>query len=187
MISTLAKRTTARVSIISTAAIISALDWCISIGTPELTADVVQRFTSSSQVNIQYISTVLVPLLPELQKWSAKNNRNMDLATRKILVTWIEKILGPCPAANSTLANQLNSLSRWTCSCHYCDCARAFLTKREQKSTRFDRIGAPSRKHLESFLGMHARDLATWDMVRTTPQGLIVRGHCPTIARLHQS
>lgn len=187
MINTLAKRTAARVSIVTTTAIISALDWCISIGEAELTNDIVERFTSSSQASAQYINTVLAPLLPELQKWSTKNNRDMNVATRKILVAWTKNVLGPLPATNPGLAAQLNNLTKWTCSCGYCNNARAFLTKKEEKSTQFYRIGAPSRKHLEGHLGVHARSLATWDMIRSTPQGLNVCGYEPRVLVLHQS
>lgn len=187
MVHVLAKRAAARVNITTIAAIIAALDWCISVGAPELTVDVAERLSSPPQANEQYISTVLVPLLPVLQKWSVKNHRNMNVAIRNILVTWTEMVLGPFPAAGSTLAAQLNNLKWWTCPCRHCQNARIFLTKKDGRTTRLLSIGAASRKHLEGHLDKHARNLATWDLIHTTPQGLTVRGHWPMIHIMQQS
>lgn len=176
MIAVLAKKTAASASIGSPQQILDALDWCLKQNVPELCDDIVQRCCAAPTSNKNYVKPVLVPLLPLLRKWAAQNKTDMDDTVRKIVVMWTEKILGLLPAANATLSTQLTNLAKWTCMCNPCSSARNFF-KREDKSTQLYRIGAPARKHVESQLAAHARGLATWDMIRTTPQGLSVRDH----------
>ena len=77
---------------------------------------------------------------------------------------------------SATRAAQLQDLARWTrtCSCDPCTRAREALTQSTERSVRIERIGAQAKKHVESKLRAHAGLLATWTMLRTTPQGLEV-------------
>lgn len=177
MITILAKKTAASVDINSAEQILDALSWCLEQNASELCDDIVQRFCAAPISNANYIKTVLVPLLPQLRKWAVQNKKNMDGTIRKVVVMWTEKVLG-LPAANSLLSTQLTSLAKWNCQCSACVLAREFLTKHQGQSTQLHRIGAPTRKHVELNLTTHARGLATWELVRTTPQSLSVRVNC---------
>lgn len=106
----------------------------------------------------------------------------------------MEYVLGRTPAPNVSLSRQLTNLARWICSCHVCKQGRVFFSKSVQGSMTLERIGAPARKHVEGYLATYARSLATWDLVRTTPQSLSVRvqlysgspRHRPTWSSLDQ-
>lgn len=160
----------------SPAVVMHVLNWCFSVQIPSLLQVAIDQFTHPAKLNAQYVRTVLVPLLPELRSWGLNNGILDSLAPafQKIVAAWNDKILGPSPQPNPSLATQLKDLAKWTCSCEHCSTAKKFLTKMAGSSTSLPRIGAPSRKHLEQQLSVHARGLATFTMIRSTPQGLTV-------------
>ena len=96
------------------------------------------------------------------------------MSFQRVMAAWTDKVLGAAPTGNAGLSEQLKGLSRWTCSCTYCNTARTFLIKTSGKSTSMTRIGAPNRKHVEQQLSAYARGVATYEMIRSTPQGLMV-------------
>ena len=161
----------------SSPAIKAALDWCVAVKYPALASVVLETVTEPAKLSVQYINTVLVPVLPELRAWGHQHRLLDKLASgfQRIMAAWTDTVLGAAPAPNLTLAGQLKGLAKWACSCQYCTVARNFLTKTAGRSTSLQRIGAPSRKHLEQQLSMYARGVATYEMIRSTPQGLTVR------------
>ena len=59
------------------------------------------------------------------------------------------------------------------CACHKgCSSAKTFLTGSAEKTLWLNRIGAPARRHVEATLSTYAGGLMTFNMIRTTPQGL---------------
>ncbi|KAI0796379.1 hypothetical protein BC629DRAFT_291461 [Irpex lacteus] len=152
--------------------IIRALDLCVTAEALDLCDDVITKCLSNTVATPEYIEEVLIPLLPELRTWADRHDRNMDVSVRAIVIAWLERVLGPQPAPDPLVANQLTSLSAWSCECQPCVDARTFLIKGEEDSTTLDRIGMQPRRHVEGFLGLHAARLASWVMLRTKPQSL---------------
>lgn len=166
-------------------AILAALDWCITMKYPALFGTVVQQFTNQEKLTKQYLTDILVPFLPELWTWALKYSALNAVAPafQRAMSAWTDVALGAPPAANATLATQLQGLARWTCSCEHCPTARAFLSQQGGPSTQLTRIGAPKRRRVEQQLLTHARSLVTFQMISTVPQGLTV-SICFTITRL---
>lgn len=157
--------------------IIRALDLCVTAEALDLCDDVITKCLSNTVATPKYIEEILIPLLPELRTWADHHDRNMDGSVRAIVIAWLERVLGPQPAPDASVANQLTSLFKWTCECLPCVDARTFLIKGEEDSMTLDRIGMQPRRHVEGFLGLHAARLASWVMLRTKPQSLKVSGH----------
>jgi hypothetical protein len=153
----------------------TVLNLCTKLKVPELCEEMFNRIdTINAQTESEtLILNVLIPLLPQLRLWASQNNRNVDSMVQKIVGTWT-KILGVAPTTDASLSNRLSVLARWTCDCQSCVNARNFLTKDASPTITLYRIGAVVRKHVEKYLTSHARGLATWDLVRSTPQSLSV-------------
>lgn len=162
--------------------VITALEWSRSRcpGRPALRVSVLQRLLESSKMtSAYYLKTLLLPLLPLLRAWGIEHGLLDTLSPvfREIALAWIVKVLGQPPTPNATLETNLATLpSRWVCSCDPCTTARAFLTTYTPGVTTKDLagIGAKNRKHLEQKLAFHVRDMATFTMIATVPQGLQV-------------
>ncbi|GBE89811.1 hypothetical protein SCP_1701360 [Sparassis crispa] len=156
--------------------VIAALECCIAIGVPEASSTILDRLLSPTVLKSNYVTSNLVPLVPALRKLAAKYKTSLSTvpfssAFRGIMLAYTEKVLGPRPADASA---KLKELQKWTCNCGECAPVRAFLTSQPEKSQTWQRIGAPRRKHVENFLQRYAWSIATWDTVRTSPQGLTV-------------
>ncbi|GJE87332.1 hypothetical protein PsYK624_034150 [Phanerochaete sordida] len=155
------------------------LDWCIAMKSPVLVPAFVQRLTSNQCLGHNSIVTnVLLPVLPDLRKRGVQHGILDALAPvfARTLSVWTDRVLGPLPTTTSAaLSAQLAGLARWTCSCYPCKRAREVLTQSPERVVRVESIGANNRKHLESKLAQYAGALATWTLLRTTPQGLEIR------------
>ena len=156
--------------------IISVLNWCSALQLPALFGLFIEQFTHPTKLNANYIKGVLVPLLPELKLWALQHNMLDTLAPAfsKIVVSWVDRVLGPSPLPNPALSLQLKNLARWSCGCTYCHITKQFLTTSPESSKSLIKIGAPNRKHVEQELAVHARGLATSTLIRQSPQGLTV-------------
>ena len=159
--------------------ITDAFYWCFAIDRPELCAILVQRLTKNAYLgHNHHVKDALLPALPDLRAWGARHNMLDVIAPvfAKTMAVWTDRVLGRLPQMSTTRAAQLQDLARWTrtCSCDPCTRAREVLTQSTERSVRIERIGAQAKKHLESKLRAHAGLLATWTMLRTTPQGLEV-------------
>ncbi|KAI9060522.1 hypothetical protein FKP32DRAFT_1595275 [Trametes sanguinea] len=157
---------------------IDALDLCFSVELPEACGFVFERLLRPPNLNVAYISTYLGSLVPELRALLAKHKTSISVEPfastfRTIMLYWVQHVMGPRPA--DTSATYLNALKSWTCNCNICPAVRTFLTSKPEDSFSWQRIGAPTRRHVESFLTSHARAIATFDTIRTTPQGLQVK------------
>ncbi|KAA1473716.1 hypothetical protein DENSPDRAFT_823200 [Dentipellis sp. KUC8613] len=157
--------------------VIDALDWCYRMQHAELCPKLISRILNPSTAGKNYINSVLIPLLPLFGKWAAENSvlETFSSTLSSIMLLWLSKVLGPRPAASSTLIAQIKGLKRWSCTCDSCQRARAFLkAQQSQQSLRLDRIGAPTRRHLEGHLNTHTRGLATYATIAGSPQGSMI-------------
>ncbi|KAH9927874.1 hypothetical protein B0H21DRAFT_838291 [Amylocystis lapponica] len=137
---------------------------------------IINRALEPMHLKGDYIDRALVPLVPELCKLAAKHQQSIASPVftaifRKIMSTWTDTVVGPKPPDPSVL---IAAIKQWLCSCATCAAVRTFLTLNVQRSQTWPRIGAPTRRHVEGFLSKHARAAATWETVRSSPQGITV-------------
>ncbi|PIL31379.1 hypothetical protein GSI_06079 [Ganoderma sinense ZZ0214-1] len=156
---------------------ISALEYCLALHLPEVCAIITKRLLQPAKLDAEYIKNQLAPLLPDLSALLVRRKQPPSSPTfaplfRTTLLYYVEKVLGPRP--DDTLSKHLPALNKWTCNCDVCPSVRKFLTSGVTERMEWQRIGPPKRRHLEQFLSAHASSMATFTMVRTTPQGLIV-------------
>lgn len=156
--------------------IIGGIDWLVEIQRPDGCLAVLQRATTMT-LNREYINTTLVPLLPKLRAWGASKSMADILPPtyQSIVSAWLGIALGPFPAVNTALAELAELDKRWRCSCFECTQARQFLTRGTAKSIDLRQIGAPARRHVETYLTMYARQSSKFDTLRGQgKQGLTV-------------
>lgn len=94
---------------------------------------------------------------------------------QSILLQWNNVVLGEKPSSNIT--GTVSSITRWTCTCAHCVKAKNFLTREPDRDLRLERIGAPARKHVEQEMNKLTKLGATHELLKTSPQGLVVRSH----------
>ncbi|PIL31358.1 hypothetical protein GSI_06057 [Ganoderma sinense ZZ0214-1] len=156
---------------------IPVLEFCLTLRLPEVCTIVTKRLLHPARLDAEYIKNQLAPLLPDLSALLGRQKQPLSSPTfvplfSTIMLYYTEKVLGPRPA--DTLSKHVQALNRWTCSCELCPSVRRFLTSEATERREWQRIGAPKRRHVEQFLNLHARSLATYTLIRTTPQGLTV-------------
>ncbi|TFY70328.1 hypothetical protein EVG20_g2677, partial [Dentipellis fragilis] len=172
-----AERYALQTSLQTPISIISALNWSRDIQHAELCHKIIFRVLNPPTADKNYVSNVLVPFLPEFRKWADKTRALETYASvfSNIVLLWLLKVLGPRPAADPTLTTRVKGLERWSCTCHACQRARTFLQAwQSQQTLRLERIGAPTRRHLEGYLNTHARGLATYTTITGSPQGSMI-------------
>lgn len=157
---------------------IDALDFCLQLKLPQACKFVFDRMLHPSQLDVKFIKEQLAPLVPDMRELLVKHKRPFNqepfaTAFRRIMLCWAETVMGPRP--NNTAAPFMKHLTAWDCDCHGCSPVRTFLVAKPAESINMDRIGAPLRKHIEGYLIRCASRIATFDTIKTTPQGLTVR------------
>ncbi|KAJ8072943.1 hypothetical protein PM082_019806 [Marasmius tenuissimus] len=163
------------------ATILAVLDTCVDFG-GQSALEVILKRVLAPQMTSEYLRNTLVPLLPDLcqlahWKGMAISSEPFASTIRTIMNNWVNIILGmkPSEAAAQPL---LARLQKYNCQDSNCVQVRKFLiTPNAQHSMELERIGAPARKHIEKELQTHAYGAATFETVRTTPQGLTIRKH----------
>jgi hypothetical protein len=146
-------------------------------GVPALTT-VIDKLLDPRLSNSSFISSTLFPLIPELRTLASMHKLPLSSdpfaqAIRTIINLWVEKVLGPRPdqtAAQPLLAK----LKDWSCTCDPCMQAKNMLMESADKDARLHRIGKPKRVHVEKMLNLHAKGAAVYQMIGSTPQGLLV-------------
>ncbi|KAL1695544.1 hypothetical protein GGG16DRAFT_121735 [Schizophyllum commune] len=156
---------------------IALLKLCLSTGRKDLCTSVFARLFDESLVTSEYVQNVLVPFIPQLRQFLINNKKPpftepFGVVFAEIVALWAKHVLGPKPAESTTLA--LPGPKKHSCRCQFCEDVFGFLEKSEGKARKFERIGAPKRKHLESELGKFARGIAQWSVINSSPQGLLV-------------
>lgn len=156
---------------------LAALEFCLSLQLPDACKFVIGRLLNPAKLDVKYVETQLAPLLPDMRALLVKYKQPLTseafaIASRKIMLLWVQKVMGPRPP--DTTASLLGGLKGWTCNCDVCPPVRNFLTAKPEESNSWARIGAPKRRHLEAFLSKHARQIATFATIRSTPQGITV-------------
>ncbi len=157
---------------------IDALGFCLQLKLPQACKYVFDQLLNPSQLDEKYIKEQLAPLVPDLRALLLKHNQALTLepfatAFRRIMLYWVQIVMGPRP--HNTAAPFMRDLTAWFCGCHGCSRVRTLLVARPAESLHMDRIGAQLRKHLEGYLAQFASRVATFQMIKTTPQGLTVR------------
>ncbi|KAI0080855.1 hypothetical protein K474DRAFT_1636833 [Panus rudis PR-1116 ss-1] len=159
----------------SSSTILRALEFCIKVDAIEACSLLMTRAIDVNKLRANYVETILVPLLPDLRGFAEKHGK-LDLFApvfQAVLLAWMDRVLGPPPTMDFSAAK--NVLKRWSCTCTHCVSARAFILESPERNRSFQRIGAPSRKHLEGYLSSYAPSFATHEMIRSTPQGLTIK------------
>ena len=157
-----------------------ALEFCLSVNTPDTCAVILTRLLHPPKLDGKYVQEYLAPLVPELRAFLVKHKQPLTSPVfapvfRSIIQLWIQKVMGaPPPDTPSVYMQQLQT---WGCSCSICKPVQQFLISSPHGAQSWPRIGAPNRKHLEAYLLRHARAVATWDTIRSVPQGITVRPH----------
>ncbi|KAI5830725.1 hypothetical protein K523DRAFT_302037 [Schizophyllum commune Tattone D] len=156
---------------------IALLKLCLSTGQKALCTSVFARLFDESLITPEYVQNVLVPFIPQLRQFLINSKKApftepFGAVFAEIVALWAKHVLGPKPAETATLA--LPGPRKHSCHCQFCEDVFGFLEKSEGKVRRFERIGAPKRKHLESELGKFARGIAQWSVINSSPQGLLV-------------
>ncbi|KAL1680381.1 hypothetical protein EV122DRAFT_208022 [Schizophyllum commune] len=156
---------------------IALLKLCLSTGQKDLCTSVFARLFDESLITPEYVQNVLVPFIPQLRQLLINSKKPpftepFGAVFAEIVALWAKHVLGPKPAETATLA--LPGPRKHSCHCQFCEDVFGFLEKSEGKARKFERIGAPKRKHLESELGKFARGIAQWSVINSSPQGLLV-------------
>jgi hypothetical protein len=87
----------------------------------------------------------------------------------------VSQVLGLQPSGAATISTLDVSLAHYTCACQECDLVKDFL-RGDASSITLPLIGALKRKHVEQELSTsYLRELVTYNMISTVPQGLEVR------------
>ena len=170
----LAKKYASVTAINTTAAVMSAMQYCLQIQAMEACTILIRRVVDAKSLTTQYISTVLVPFIPELRRLALQYKMLDGFAPlfQSIMLAWIEKVLGPKPKDDTLVL--LSRLGSWACKCTHCSSVRHFLGSSPNRELRLDRIGAPSRKHVEAFIHLYAKSACTYQTISRSPQGLQV-------------
>ncbi|TCD68476.1 hypothetical protein EIP91_010651 [Steccherinum ochraceum] len=154
-------------------AISAVLQYCLETGALEACTIVIRRIVAATLLTSTYVSTVLVPFIPELRRLALQHNKldGFAPAFQTIVLAWIEKVLGRKPDSDGSA--QLASIPAWTCPCPDCTSARNFLKKASvDRNLYLYSIGAVKRRHVEDFLNRYARSACTWRTIGRSPQGL---------------
>lgn len=189
-IASVAKKYAQCVSITTTEAVIAAMGCCIqtqafdgvwAILNRVLDPDKLKEHTAPSYYAVgppqgnTYADQVVLPLMSQLRQLAIKHNMLAELAPafRQIARTYTQKVLGHIPSANPD--KRLAEIRRWTCECLQCNVIRTFLLIKSDRSVTLHSIGAPKRKHVETYLNRYVTsEGATWQAITRTPQGITV-------------
>lgn len=161
----------------SAAVLAATLDWLLTLGVPAFWQSAVVHYAAPRHANAQFTHTASW-LAPALRQWGVAHGvlEQLGPAFQALMKTWRKHVLGtgPAPHVDTKLMARVQGLAKWTCTCGYCKPAKTFLTSNPQKVMELHRIGAPNRRHVEGYLSSYASDIASYVVVRTTPQGLRV-------------
>ncbi|KAL0568271.1 hypothetical protein V5O48_013714 [Marasmius crinis-equi] len=159
------------------------LETCVRLGgTPAL--KVVLKRVLERDLLADYLESTLIPLIPVLCRLAERQGMAVSAepfasSLRRIMDNWAKLILGPRPdAATATAAPLFAQLKKFTCSQRECVEVRQFLGPNDVRRTiRLEKMSGPARKHVEKELKVHATTAATFETIRTTPPGLVVKKH----------
>jgi hypothetical protein len=155
-------------------------EFCFARGGSASLQIAVQRALQKSLGSAEGVINELVPLYRELisiaQKYGVSPTQEpFTSAIRKILLAWIALVLGPQPPKSGPISTMETVLAHYSCSCQECSQVKAFL-RGGTASITLARIGAPKRRHVEKELSnTNIRQLVTYKMIGSVPQGLEVR------------
>ncbi|KAF9256205.1 hypothetical protein L218DRAFT_950169 [Marasmius fiardii PR-910] len=153
-------------------------DSCLQLGGAAALVIFLKRVFQQKLTSV-YLSSALVPFIPVLLENSkpyglSATSEPLASTVRITMNGWAKEVLGPKP--NEAAAKPLlTNLNRLTCNQSYCVTVRKFLsTPSAERVAHLRQIGAPARRHVEKELESYGRGAATFETIRTTPQGLTV-------------
>ncbi|KAJ8072944.1 hypothetical protein PM082_019807 [Marasmius tenuissimus] len=165
----------------SSAGILAILDTCLKLGGIQALEVVLKRVLEPKMTS-EYLQNYLVPLLPGICQLAQREGvavscQPFSSAIQIIMNYWAILVLGTKP--DEVLYQRLLAkVQGYTCTLPNCVAVRRFLTTpNAERSMKLERIGAPARKHVEKELQTHAVGAATFDTIRSSPQGLTVSKH----------
>ncbi|RPD82293.1 hypothetical protein L226DRAFT_497438 [Lentinus tigrinus ALCF2SS1-7] len=167
---------------------INALDFCLSVNMPDACKLILTRLLSPPNLDGNYVQEQLAPLVSELRGFLLKHKLPLTSPIfapvfRSTMQLWAEKVLGTRPL--ETASTHIQNLQNLGCNCEYCKPVQQFLTSASSNvSQSWHRIKAQNRRHVEKNLQSYAHALATWETIRTTPQGIRVRPRLVTKSRV---
>lgn len=175
LVETMMKKT----SMVNHTIITTLLDYCWQTNNANLCTTLCWRFLDNNFLTAENITQVLLPLIPELVKFVARRHLALTddpfrTVFKNVLFAWASKVLGAKPPSASA---HLALVQKNACSCPECRQVVSFLTggTTTDRALNLARIGAPKRKHVEGQLAAYGgATVASWTMIRTTPQGLTV-------------
>ena len=157
--------------------VVTVFEICYRTSNEALCADVLQKITEPNLLQDKnYLEEKLRPLLEYIKHFLDK--RRIPVTTepyasafKMVLCRWITDVLGAKPRGNYMTVTSITPEN--FCRCDTCRQVINFFHSTEGRIPLF-RIGAPTRKHVEGKLAMHASKYASWTMIQSTPQGLEV-------------
>ncbi|KDQ16692.1 hypothetical protein BOTBODRAFT_30614 [Botryobasidium botryosum FD-172 SS1] len=161
----------------SAATVMELLEFCCENDNVACCGDLLSRLLDNSSLTPDRINSQLIPLLASLDAFLVRRQisvTDQPFATffRKFMFAWVQVILGHKPSNSS---NQFASVTRLgsRCSCPHCSSIVRFISSSTQPSHSLPRIGAPNVRHvMQQLESAGVRAVATWDVIRTSPQGL---------------
>ena len=118
-------------------------------------------------------ATIIEALCPSIRSHIDRYGVNvLGPLCQQIFIHWINVVLGPTP--DPTFADIITPLARWTCTCDGCRQVKKFLKQSATRTITFERIGAPTRRHIEIETWRYMMLAARCQTIKTSPQGLIV-------------
>ncbi|KAF7294272.1 hypothetical protein HMN09_01155800 [Mycena chlorophos] len=162
----------------ATANATKAMKLCYLTGGPESFVIVLSRILEPKNEN--YITNVLVPLIPELKTLATTHNVPLTRAPfseaiQRIVAVWMAVVLGPQPNM-ATVQDFASRVNRWTCTCAPCTTLVQFLRAADKDTVQLYRIGAPKVNHVRSEVSTKIpAAYLTLETVRTSPQTLNVK------------
>ncbi|KAK1228340.1 hypothetical protein PQX77_008593 [Marasmius sp. AFHP31] len=165
----------------SSEGMLAILDTCLKLGGIQALEVLLKRVLEPMMTS-EYLENYLVPLLPGIcqlaqREGVAVSSQPFSSAIQIIMNYWAIVVLGTKP--DEVLYQRLLAkVQRYTCTQPSCVAVRRFLTTpNAERSMKLERIGAPARKHIEKELQTHAVGAATFNIIRSSPQGLTVSKH----------
>jgi hypothetical protein len=163
------------------ALVIEVLTLCLKTSNEGLCFEVTDRLLAPlndpTQAHQSYLENTLVPLVIPFKQFTTANRITPSTEPyasffKAVMIHWLGKVFGPQPPDTYAPSPEINNLR---CNCTECEEIKAFYNSPREQVCSLQRIGAPRRKHVESQFAYNARNAGSCSMIRTVPQGVIVR------------
>ncbi|TCD65287.1 hypothetical protein EIP91_002849 [Steccherinum ochraceum] len=159
------------VKLSTTRGIVSAIKFCVQWRTlyPDTISAVLQRLTAPTVLIPQYISSVLVPAIPDLRALALQHGLLDAFAPtlQAIIFQWMQNCFLSKPVQD--VCERIPSVLAALCKCEKCNWLHNFLVvDTQQPVLTLAGIGAPAKRHLEAELERCAsgKGLCSWALYK---------------------